>query len=299
MLLKDWNRRGKYFTYRGRSIFYTDEGEGRFLICIHGFPTSSWDWHLLWPSLIERFRVVAPDMIGFGFSDKPADYDYSIKDQASLHEELLQSLGVDRAHILAHDYGVSVAQELLARYEERKQAGAGGLEIESICFLNGGLFPETHRARLIQKLLLGPLGPIISKAISEKSFRRSFSAVFGERTKPSDNELSDFWSIVNYKDGVKISHKIIRYIIDRRENRERWVGAQQKTELPMRLINGPTDPISGAHMAERYRELIPNPDVVLLQGIGHYPQVEDPEGVLKAFWEFHDRLNRSRKERRV
>ena len=56
--------------------------------------------------------------------------------------------------------------------------------------------------------------------------------------------------------------------------------------MPLRFINGPADPVSGAHMAARYRELVPNPDVVLLDGIGHYPQLEAPEQVLASFFEF-------------
>lgn len=68
------------------------------------------------------------------------------------------------------------------------------------------------------------------------------------------------------------------------------MGALQTTSLPMRLIDGPEDPVSGRPMAERYRELVPRPDVVLLEGIGHYPQVEDPDGVLRALQEFWARL---------
>ena len=55
----------------------------------------------------------------------------------------------------------------------------------------------------------------------------------------------------------------------------------------MRVVCGADDPVSGAHMAQRYRELIPQPDVVLLEGIGHYPQCEDPQAVLNAFLSWH------------
>ena len=68
------------------------------------------------------------------------------------------------------------------------------------------------------------------------------------------------------------------------------MGALRKTRALLRVINGPEDPVSGAHMVARYRELVPNPDTVTLPGIGHYPQTEDPAGVLKAFFEFHQRL---------
>ena len=79
-------------------------------------------------------------------------------------------------------------------------------------------------------------------------------------------------------------HRLIRYIPERREQRDRWVAAMQKGGLPLRVIDGAVDPISGAHMVARYRELIPQPDTVLLDGIGHYPQTEAPEAVLEHYW---------------
>jgi pimeloyl-ACP methyl ester carboxylesterase len=288
--LADWRERGRFFDFKGRTIFYREEGTGPVLVCIHGFPTASWDWHCVWPDLVARFRVIAPDMLGFGYSAKPRTHDYSILEQADLHEALLAERAVDAVHVLAHDYGDTVAQELLARHEERRISGKPGLAVRSICFLNGGLFPETHRARLIQKLLLGPLGPLLARLANERSFRSSFSAIFGPNTQPSHAELHDFWQLMVHDDGHRLGHRLIRYIEERRRHRERWVGALQKTRVPLRVIDGALDPVSGAHMAARYRELVSNPDVVLLETIGHYPQVEDPVAVLKAFFEFHARL---------
>ncbi|MEQ9365391.1 MAG: alpha/beta hydrolase [Leptospirales bacterium] len=282
------------FEHNGHTIFYVDDtadAQKTALLLVHGFPTSSYDWVYMWPKLKKKYRLIAPDMIGFGYSDKPVQYDYSIMDQADLHEALLKQLGVSEMHVLAHDYGDTVAQELLARYEERLAARARGgpdtfPRYKSITFLNGGLFPETHRARLIQKLLISPLGSLITKVMGEKTFRKKFSEVFGPHTKPSDRELKDFWQIIQYQKGTRIYHKLIRYMADRRRHRERWVACLQNTKIPIRLINGPADPVSGLHMTERYRELIANPDIVLLDGIGHYPQTEDPAGVLRAFLEF-------------
>jgi pimeloyl-ACP methyl ester carboxylesterase len=286
MTLDDWQRTGRTIRHRGQTVFYQEDGDGEPLLCVHGFPTASWDWHQVWNELRGRFRTVAPDMMGFGFSAKPPDYDYSIADQASINEELLSTLGIREVHVLAHDYGDTVVQELLARYEDRQATGAPGPVLRSICFLNGGLFPEVHRARLIQRLLLTPLGPLLARLTNERAFRRSFSAVFGPTTRPTARELRDFWRLIACNDGSRIMHRLIRYIPERLANRGRWVGAMQRTAVPMRLINGPEDPVSGRHMAERYRELVPEPDIVVLDGIGHYPQVEDPSGVLHAFLQF-------------
>ena len=280
--LEEWRRAGKAFSHRAHEIFYRDEGSGRVMLLVHGFPTASFDWQRVWPALLSGRRLVAPDMIGFGFSAKPKDYHYSILDQADIHEELLAKLGVGEVDILAHDYGDTVTQELLARHEDRAASGVKGVRIRSIVLLNGGLFPETHRARLIQKLLMTPLGPLLSKLSNERAFGRSFSPIFGADTQPTRAELADYWRLVSYNDGHRISHKLIRYIEERRRYRERWVGTLQRTKVPLRLVNGPDDPVSGAHMAARYRELVPSADVVLLPRIGHYPQVEDPTGVVES-----------------
>ena len=286
MSLESWKQAGKTFSYRGHPIFYRDGGGGEPLLCVHGFPSASWDWQRVWQPLSARYRLIAADMIGFGFSAKPRAYGYSIFDQATLHETLLAELGVERIHVLAHDYGDTVTQELLARFEERGRRGETRIEIGSVCFLNGGLFPERHRARLVQRLLMTRLGPLLSRLGHERSFRRSFAAIFGPETQPSPAELSEYWQLVAHNEGQRIMHELIGYIEERRAQRSRWVGALQSTEVPLRFINGIEDPVSGKHMAARYRELVPNPDVVLLDGIGHYPQVEAPASVVREYLAF-------------
>ncbi len=286
--LDAWRDAGRVHFHRGHAIFYRDVGEGEALLLVHGFPTASWDWHRVLPALARRFRVVAPDLVGFGFSAKPLPYDYAIHDQADLCEGLLGALGIARAHVLAHDYGDTVAQELVARHDARLAAGKGGLAIPSLALLNGGLFPETHRPRPIQRLLLSPLGPLVALASSRRTFGRSLAAVFGPRTQPTERELDDFYRLLVVNDGKRVLPSLIRYMVERRVHRERWVSALARTSIPTRLIDGPEDPVSGAHMVARYRELVPEPDVVLLPGIGHYPQVEDPDGVLRAYFEHVD-----------
>lgn len=284
--INSWHQRGLWFEHRGHPIYYIDQQRsgGPVLLLIHGFPTSSYDFAELWPRIEGSFgRIVAPDMIGFGFSAKPPDHPYDLMDQVDLHEDLLARLRVDQVHVLAHDYGVSVAQELLARHLRRPPPR---LELASVTLLNGGLFPETHRARPVQTLLLGPLGPLISRLNDRRRFGRSLAAVFGPQTQPDPALLDAFWKLCTHNDGHRIAHRLIRYILDRRRHRERWVDALQTTPVPLRLINGPEDPVSGAHMVSRYRELIPAADVVSLPGIGHYPQVEAPQAVADAFLAF-------------
>ena len=79
---------------------------------------------------------------------------------------------------------------------------------------------------------------------------------------------------------------IDQYMLDRRENRDRWVHHMQRSSIPMKLVNGPLDPISGRHLVEKYEELIPNADTVILENIGHYPNLEAPEEVLQHALEY-------------
>jgi pimeloyl-ACP methyl ester carboxylesterase len=287
--LEQWRAGGRTFVHRGHEIFYRDTEHGEPVLLIHGFPTASFDWSRVWEPLATRFRLVALDMIGFGFSAKPVDYDYSIFDQATIHERLLASLGITRTHVLAHDYGDTVAQELLARLGERR---AGAVALASVCFLNGGLFPETHHALPVQRLLASPLGFLVGRLMNAERFARGFADVFGPHTKPSAAEMADYWALVAENQGPRVAHKLIGYMAERRRHRERWVGVLERTSVPLRVVNGPADPVSGRHMVARYEALVPRPDVVLLEGIGHYPQVEDPVGVVRAYVEFVERLAR-------
>ena len=85
MKLKTWRESGKYFDYKGFPIFYRlSKTAGEVLLCLHGFPTSSFDYHKIHDALTERFAVLTFDMIGYGFSAKPANFDYTTFNQADL-----------------------------------------------------------------------------------------------------------------------------------------------------------------------------------------------------------------------
>lgn len=285
-----WLESGSTFRFGGQRIFWRHGGhpDRPVLLLVHGFPTSSWDWSEVWPLLEGHYRLIAADMLGFGFSDKPHPHAYSLFEQADIHEDLLRELGVGEYHVLAHDYGDTVAQELIARARE----SASRPLLRSVCFLNGGLFPETHRVLPIQKLLLSPLGPLVARMTGRRSLAASMQRIFGPDTQPDDSTIDAFWKLMVRGNGRRVLPGLIRYISERVENRERWVGALAETPLPLKLVDGAFDPISGAHMAKRYRELVPNADVTELAEIGHYPQVEAPGRVVDAYLAFRAAISR-------
>lgn len=282
---EQWRVQGELISLGQHNIFVRDEGDVGLptILLIHGFPTSSWDWQPLWDELRKTYRLVAMDMLGFGFSDKPNHRAYTIHGQADLVEALVAAKQLKQFHVLAHDYGDTVAQELLARQLD----GSGVGECLSFCFLNGGLFPETHRALFTQKLLLSPLGSLVNRMAGYKQFRRNFSSVFGVESKPSENELQAFWRVININDGKHIFHNLMTYIRDRIQHRERWVSALQHSTIPLALINGSVDPVSGEHMVKRYQTLNCRLDYLArLPTIGHYPQVEAPAQVLAHYQKY-------------
>lgn len=281
----DWYRDGRREIINELHVFFKRSGKGESLICIHGFPTSSRDFAAIWPSLTERFDVLAHDLIGLGKSAKP-NQPLPIRLQADIMEGLATRAGISEAHLLAHDLGDTIAQELLARQFE----GSSKIKWLSCVFMNGGLFPETHRALFIQKLLLSPAGPLAAKLISEKSMKKSLTKIFSKAHPPTNEFIQETWKLTSENNGISMLPRLIRYIKERRINRERWVMPLANAVLPIRLINGTEDPVSGKHAADRFAEVVPNADIVRLENSGHYPHVETPEEVLKAFFEFHDKL---------
>ena len=286
MNIQQWYKTGDWFDHEDHRIFYRVEGEGQPLLLIHGYPTASWDWNKIWRPLTQRFQCIALDMLGFGYSDKPRQ-PYRIFQQADIHCALIDKLDLDTCHVVSHDYGDTVAQELLARQNE----GELNFRLSSLVLLNGGLFPEAHRPVLTQKLLLGPMGGLLARMMSRQTLAKNLRKIFGPDTQPGEREIDEFWQLICQNEGKRVMHRLIHYMAERRANRERWVGALQETRIPLRLIDGMADPISGAHMVKRYEQLVPNADVVRLENVGHYPQVEAPNQVLAAILEKIARSN--------
>lgn len=294
--LQDWKARGKCFSFTGNDIFYMDEkGEGNEktpLVLIHGYPTNSYDWNKMWPGLKTHFnRLIAPDLFGFGFSAKPFR-SYKITDQASMIESLMEHLGVSTCHILAHDYGDTVAQELLARHTDRQGGNTKTWDLKSLCFTNGGIFPETHIPLEVQrncsKKLMGYYHAY--HYFFRGGVFETLHKIFGPNTQPSEEIKYEMWCTIRANNGVRIQPHLLQYIAQRVKHRERWIGAMQKTATPLHMIHGDYDPINPPPFEQHYRKNIPNSGMTVLKGIGHWPNLEAPDLVLEAYLDFLKRL---------
>ncbi|WP_354644427.1 alpha/beta fold hydrolase [Kitasatospora camelliae] len=279
--LREWVAGGRRLAVGGHTLFVRQDGpgDGRPVTLVHGFPTSSHDWAGVVPALAAGgCRVTTLDLLGFGESDKPRDHAYSLLEQADLVQAVWEELGIGRTALVAHDYGVSVAQELLARDPDR---------IVRMAWLNGGLYADLHRPALVQRLLHGPLGPLLARAMTERGFRASMRRVLSRPV--SDRLLHEMWLGVARADGRLLAPRLLRYIDERRTYGTRWNRAQEGYAGPTLFVWGPADPISGAHVLARVRRRMPRATVVELSGpppTGHYPQVENPSEVAAALAEF-------------
>lgn len=256
------------------------------ILFIHGFPSASWDWHYQWKYLAQDYALLCADMLGFGLSAKPKHHHYSLIEQADIYEALLLEKGIGNYHILAHDYGDSVAQELLYRQSSRAKEGLPTrAQLKSVCFLNGGIFAAYHRPLLSQRLLKSRLGPILVKFLSKSSLYNSFSKIFGKHSQPQKVHLDTLWELLGYHDGHAVIPALLTYIDERKEWGERWVEEMISTQVPLYFINGIQDPISGRHMLDHYIDVIPNAHTAILD-VGHYPQLEAPQELLELYQDF-------------
>lgn len=264
-------------------IFRRVQGEGPWLTFLHGFPSSSYDYAGLAEALAPRQRLLLFDFLGFGDSDKPKDHSYSLFEQADLVEALWREQGVTETGLVAHDYGATVAVELLARQEEGRLA----VGISRALLMNAGLYLDAYRPRPIQRLLQWPLvGPLLAACLNEAAFKRAFGGVFAPATRPSDAELHEHWLAVSRRDGHRRAAAVIRYIGERRRHVSRFEGTLRRTAVPLRFVWGQLDPVSGAAVARRIREERTGADMVALGEVGHYPQLEAPERVARELLDF-------------
>lgn len=280
-----WCEQGHMFSHKGQTLFYKDEGVSSSVLLLHGYPTSSWDFHKIWPGLTSSYRVVAPDLLGYGFSSKPKAYPYTVADHADMVEALLARAGLSRVKLVAHDIGVNVAQELVSRAHRQ----TSNLEPESVLFMNGTLFDAERRPRLIQRLLGSPVGGSVNALASQRTFVRTLMAITGTAKTDLATEFAAHWALLNHPGSARITHKLLHTVRDRRENERRWADDLCASSVPLRFVIGPDDPTSGLGMPESLGAYCAKVfSTVTIFGAGHFPHLEAPEQTLQAILEWYE-----------
>jgi pimeloyl-ACP methyl ester carboxylesterase len=282
--LKRWREAGQHWRWQQHPVFYRQAGQGVAVLLIHGYPVGSYDWHRIWQPLAEQLHLIAPDMLGMGFSSKPRDWAYSIAQHAQMHEDVLLQLGVERVHVVAFDLGVSVLQEMLAQRHENPLLRR--VKIASIMLLNGGVCPQAYRPRWIQHAMASPIGPWLGPRLKFSRFEKSIRSLFSAAHPPSQELLEDFWNLLTHAQGLRVQHQVGRFWKDRVSQSERLIQALLGSGKALRLINGAADPNSGWHMVQALQRHTPKLDVIKLADIGHWPQLEAPERTAQEILRF-------------
>jgi pimeloyl-ACP methyl ester carboxylesterase len=277
----EWKELGKTFMFEGHPVFYVDQGSGMVTLAIHGYPTSSWDFRRLLAPLSRDSRLIAPDLLGFGYSAKPADIDYTIARHADMVAALGKHLGLTRARLIGSDIGNAVVQELLARERSAELPFA----IDSVALINGSLFAEQFTPNMTQKALLSPLGGIVNWSASQSALAKSLAEITGPDRRIPASELATTWQLLDHPAGSRLMHKTLPKPAERAANDARWTDALCGSTTPVKLIVGAADPTAGKSMAEAIAGKCGGArpfSVSRIEKAGHFPHVEYAEETAAA-----------------
>lgn len=282
--LQEWKAFGQYHQIGKHQVFVIDQGEHPETIAIlHGYPSASYDYHAVLPIWTQNYRVVIHDHLGLGLSDKPDEYSYSLIDQADVALALWKKLGLQEVHLLAHDYGTSVATEIIARANQ----GYEPISLKSITLGNGSMLIEMSQLLITQKLLKHDFwGPILAKLSRKPIFVNSFRKLWADRSKINAEEFEVLWQMLIYNDGRKVLPRVTKYIEERKKFWHRWIGGLMQTEKHINLIWADKDPVAIIAMAYELEKKIQSNSLKILSNIGHYPMLEAPEIYANAVMKF-------------
>ncbi len=270
--VRQWQLGGGMLATRAGSVFVRSHlGIGPTVLLLHGFPSSSYDFRAVTECLGEHSWLTL-DFLGFGLSEKPRPHRYSLFEQADIVEDVVAAAGTGPVVLLAHDMGTSVATELLAR----DLAGTLPFQIERAVLTNGSVIIERASLRPSQKILRGPLGPVLSRLTSERGFLRGFAKLFSAAHPLSQSEAQAQWALLAHEGGDRILHLLCAYLNERVTYANRWHGAVRDWPKPLGFLWATGDPVATTSVLAGLRELRPAAEVVELPGIGHYPQIEVP-----------------------
>jgi len=286
-----FRERGTLHRVFGRQVFALAEGpadDPAPVLLLHGFPSSSRDFASALPRLSERRRVVVHDHLGFGWSDKPADYSYSLVEQAEVALQLWRSLGVTRGHLVAHDYGTSVATELLAR----REPGLCPVDFASVTFCNGSIHIELAHLTPSQHVLrIRPLAPLFARLSSRRLFLAQLRRILGRPDAVPEAELLAMLEDLERGGGRARLPALAGYMDERYRFHERWISPLTRLDLPCHVLWARRDPVAVVAIADQLAREIPGAAVTWLDDLGHYPMLEAPARWADAVLAFLSKLD--------
>jgi pimeloyl-ACP methyl ester carboxylesterase len=293
----DWRRRGGHFSWRppgagaGASpveIFHIEIGDpgAPVLLLIHGWPTSSIDWFGVAGQLSARFRVCALDFPGYGFSDKPHGWGYSLgRDEELVEFYLAEVIGAQAGVVVAHDRGDSVALLHAARCAD----GRSAMRLEHLVLSNGNIFlPLSNLTAAQRQMLSGESWPQIAAALTPSGLAEGLGATtFTPPRKAGDPEVEALAAIFGHDNGITVLHETIQYLVERSKDEQKWLNALAEAGFPVTVIWGLSDTVSPPRVASyvwnEYLMLRPGGNrLYFIPDANHYLQVDRPGAFVKV-----------------
>ncbi len=270
----------------GMTIHFQEFGDSAnpTLLLIHGYTASTYVWHRVAPRLAdEGFHVVAPDLVGFGFSEKPAWFDYSIASQARMIARLMNVLGIGRATVVGSSYGGAVASTLALDYAER---------VEKLVLVDAVCNDDILSKPILKLASLSGIGEALTPFfLDSKMFHKMRMK---ETLAPANHHLitKDRIESVHRPLAARDAHHSV-LATSRKWDACRIQDDAQYINQPTLIIWGELDKVIPIENGERLFDSILNSRFVVFKDCGHVPPEENPELFVELVTEFcHDRKGR-------
>lgn len=263
----------RFVTVDGSQVYVEQWGAGEPVLLIHGFGGSSHNWARVAEELADRYRLVAPDLRGFGWSERPPDRDaYSFDNQVATVLGVLDALEVERAHVVGHSYGGGVALWLASRHPQR---------VRSLTLI-GSTFPGTEFESGRRLPSAGPLTPLAVRWMLRPSFlRNALESSYFDPGKVDDALVEE------YRDRLRVEgvNRAFRGLTAKSSRPQGSIDLDA-LEIPTLVLWGAEDPLLPAESGQRFAEAIPNGTFVAIPNCGHTPMEETPEAFVAALEPF-------------
>ena len=289
--LQKWVDGGTYMKVRGLDVFVHASGtapvKGEGVLVVHGYPGSSWDFSNVVAKVEKKTKIVVPDMIGFGQSETPLTGtfkdNFSLMKQADLYVAVAAAQGLKNVILVAHDMGQTVGLELMARQEEGKLP----FRIKHAVLLNGSTIIDLIQTTPGQDASLKLADKALPEDPPREEWYKDLTPTYGSKMHSSKDELQTNLDCqidqIYAKDGARVMSNIVRYLNERHEFYDRWVGTFTGFHsAPMTVIWGLDDPVALEPMADRVKAFRPETTLFKLEGVGHWPSIEAPDFVAEV-----------------
>jgi pimeloyl-ACP methyl ester carboxylesterase len=293
-----WRAQGGYFKWNpGEAgsaeveIFHVEAGEqdAPVLLLVHGFPTCSIDWFDVVELLHDRYRVCTLDLPGYGFSDKPLGWGYSLgRDARLLDFYVSEVLGVESVVVVAHDRGSSVALNYTLG-SPGGNGGAGNTHVEHLVLTDGNIFLPLSNLTDFQRLVLDPTtAPSVLEVLTPDRLAAGMGMTTFSPPRSTDHrDVEALAATFAHGEGVKVLHETIQYLVERADHEREWLQLLAARDIPTTVIWGLLDTVSPPRVAMHvWNEFImfkPGRNrFYVIPGANHYLQVDRPDAVVAA-----------------